>query len=148
MIDTLQADIEKYSSLGEILLIGDLNSRIGEIQETKTIVTNDNIYIIDENDCEYLEYHRSNKDTVVNTNGKRMLTIINENNMLTVNGRTVGDLKGEYTHVDPQGHMSTIDTCMVSNDLLKNVVYFKVGQFEWFTDHAPICLTIRTDTSF
>lgn len=150
VMDVLQEEIEKYSTEGEVIIIGDLNSRTGQIQEhTHTLIECDTSVI---NTCSYNDSSdigiRSNKDNVINQNGRKLINIVNENDLIIVNGRTPGDFRGEHTHIDAKGNLSVLDLCIVTNNLYKNISYFNVLDFEWFSDHAPVQVILRTDASY
>jgi hypothetical protein len=62
--------------------------------------------------------------------------------MIILNGRTPGDLYGNFTYHEA-GMSSALDLSIVSLNLLKDVVYFKVLDPVWFSDHCPISTEIK-----
>ena len=87
-----QNEIEKYSSYGNIIIIADLNSRIGEKQEELTYVddTGDDHNILQDIDVPI----RKTLDVKSNSSGRKLLNMMNECSLLTLNGRKLGDTAG------------------------------------------------------
>ena len=109
-----------------ICLIGDLNSRTGNLDDTFTIeqsvINNCEIDgfaqelfdLSHNNDAEIMSGKRNNKDTFVNNNGNLLINFCKVSNMRIVNGRFGSDKGiGELTFKKPLGR-STIDYCIVS----------------------------------
>ena len=60
------------------------------------------------------------------------------------NGRHCGDLTGKYTCCQWNGN-SVVDLFLGQYDIMSRINYFKVGAFDWFSDHAPISMDIAVD---
>ena len=60
----------------------------------------------------------------------------------SANGRTCGDLAGQYTCCRWNG-MSAVDLLVVVRDLFHRINYFSVDSFDWFSDHALISFSLR-----
>ena len=66
----------------------------------------------------------------------KLLDILNDNTLLTLNGRKVGDSTGRLTYHAYNGS-STVDICITSWDLYDKIHYFKVKDPVWFSGHCP-----------
>ena len=143
----LQRDVIKYGNLGDVMLLGDLNSRVGAKDEKiklDSMVEEDlyNIHIR-EDDTEVKLRQRNSEDKESNTYGNELLHMLQESEMCMLNGRTLGDLKGSYTCHQYNGS-SVVDYCIVSYHMLKDILYFKVHDIEWYSDHCMISTAIKT----
>lgn len=120
-----------------IVIVGDLNIRIGNAQIVPAEIIESKSKV---------NVERSSKDKVVNSKGKMFLELCDNYNCLVLNGRTQGDLCGEFTYVGGQG-CSVNDICAVSYALLDRIYDFKVIP-KLFSDHMPICLTLNLNIQF
>ena len=133
----LRSDIIKYSTRGNLILIGDFNSRLGNYQETLTFINNENEQEPDQK-FERVELpHRSFQVTEKNTSGRKLIQLLNESNLISLNGRKIGDTSGKFTCHQYNGS-STVDLGVVSWELYDKVQYFKVLQPLRFSDHCPV----------
>ena len=138
---TLQQEIGKFSQLGKLVIMGDLNSRLGQIQEK---------YVTDITDLDNLNSDiispktRNSNDITVNSNGKIMMNIINDAHLIVVNGRTVGDFIGNYT-CDKWNGSSCVDLCIVRYENYNDVISYKVLSPTVYSDHRPISLRLKTN---
>lgn len=94
------------------VLMGDCNARVGELQ----IVPSEIVPPLQE-----IVSSRNSKDSIVNSNGRKILELCDNNNLIIMNGRTKGDREGEYTFIGGPG-CSVNDLCCVHSDLLENMV--------------------------
>ncbi len=122
--DTLQDDIAQYSSMGEIILVGDMNSRTSEVKEKYELMEEDIIL------CEKSSLNSS-------LNFEEIKNIVD-------NGRIIGDLDGKITYICPTG-VSTIDYCITSIRLYKDINRFTVCEPQWYSDHNPISFSSRVN---
>ena len=146
LLDLLQNDIEKYNSYGNIIIIGDLNNRIGEKQEGINFVS----YFVDDtgDDHNILQTVdiRIRKALDVNSNlsGRKLLILMNECSLLTLNGRKLGDTAGFLTcHTD--NGSSTVDLGITSWELYDRIQYFTVLHPVWFSAHCPVIFSMKTE---
>ena len=90
---------------------------------------------------------RSSEDTFVNGNGRKLLKLMSDYDLLPANGSIIGDLAGRYSCVTWNG-MSCNDTFIFHRSYLNRINYFKiVGPFEWYSDHKSISVSIRVNLS-
>ncbi|KAK9496667.1 hypothetical protein O3M35_013068 [Rhynocoris fuscipes] len=76
--------------------MGGYNGRVGNLQNiNKASLINYNLFVINKN--------RKSKDHVVNSNGKKILELLNDFNLIILNGRFKNDELGEFTCVGGQG---------------------------------------------
>ena len=130
------------------MLLGDFNARTGEkveeficIEEDVTI--RDQMGITDEGESATPKtIHRNNSDASINTFGRRLMSILNQSHLYIVNGRTIGDLRGKTTCVTYNG-TSTVDYCIASASLYKEIIRFAILDQKWFSDHNPILCVLK-----
>jgi hypothetical protein len=114
----------------KLILMGDMNSRIGTNQ-TRDLLS-----------LEHNEYtDRNSKDRLCNTNGKLFLRKANDLNLRIVNGTCSGDREGEFTFVNHMG-ASAIDLCLVGRQFLKKEYDFAVLDLH-YSDHFPILFSVK-----
>ena len=142
VLDLLKQDIEKYSNLGNIIVFGDLNCRLGEKQEELIFIDSD---CEDQNYLNTIEIpNRISQDKKSNTSGNMLSEIMNANTLLTLNRRKTGDTLAKFTCHEHNGS-STVDTAITSWEIYDKVQYFKVLDPVWFSDHCPIQFSVETD---
>ena len=137
----LEKDITKYSSKGDIILIGDFNSRIGQLEQSIS-----HIYIDERDDMNsrqlFLKDKRTSQDTTTNKKGKDFLELCNKSQLVILNGRKLGDISGKYTCHKYNGS-SVVDFIATSYNLYSKIKYFKVLEPVWFSDHCPLTCSIE-----
>ena len=144
--DKLEVDIERFRHLGEVIIGGDLNARTATLPDF--IVDSDNAYKYDhvplpgfyDSDGDMCS-QRLNHDKVVNTHGRKLVSLCQSHNLRIVNGRKIGDSTGYFTSFNWNG-CSVVDYALVSPALLDAVSSFSVGDLTPFSDHCPIALTL------
>jgi len=116
--------------------MGDLNARVAD-EQTLNLNAIDNI--------PFLSPTRSSRDCIINTEGRKILKLLEELGGVILNGRTPGDQNGEFTFY--RGSCcSVIDYCICSYNLLDTVSSFNV-QTKEFSDHMPLVLVLSDLTS-
>ena len=128
--------------VGNLTLIGDFNSRLGNYQETLTCINNECEQETDQNFDRVELPHRSFHDTEKNTSGRKLIELLNESNLISLNGRKIGDTSGKFTCHQYNGS-STVDLDVVSWELYDKIQYFKVLQPLFFSDHCPIKISLE-----
>ena len=137
-IEDLISDLKKT---GDIILCGDFNARIGQnpgqiVENISDLIPLPDDYIPDD------LTNRNSLDTNTNSYGKIFLNLIKNNQLIILNGRTLGDLSGNFTSIQKNG-CSVIDYISVSTNLKPNIKYFKVLPFTEHSDHRPISTELR-----
>lgn len=119
------------------VIIGDLNVRIGLLQREIDDLIQTNFPAGTE--------ERKSKDIFINEKGRQFVQLCYDHGLVIMNGRTKGDIEGEFTFSSEAGK-SVNDICAVSQELLKNVDKFCVENHLW-SDHFPIVLTLKIKTN-
>ena len=148
---SLNDKIIKFQTLGDCVITGDFNGRTGDINDFfdndsdnfLPVHSDPDFYSVDSNDS-----YRQSRDCKVNVFGKKIIQICKENSLRILNGRTIGDLFGEYTCIKYNGK-SVVDYVIVSKLLLPKIQNFKVLPKEEIldtslSDHNPIIFTLNT----
>ena len=150
--DTLRHEIAKYSTMGEILLYGDVNSRTGTLQEKYQSIEKDfalganDLIDIDTRDkiaCETNFGRRLNKDETINSFGTKLIHLTEQCQLTIVNGRKIGDTCGKKTCFKYNGS-SKPDYCITSFDIFNDILNMRVLEKPWYSDHCPITSTLKS----
>ena len=134
----------------KLILAGDLNARIGSLQDFILDDGVDHIPGMGWYESDNFDIPRYAKDTVVNNFGRSLIDVCTELDLHVLNGRVHGDSPGQYTNITENG-CSTVDYILVESSL-----YSKVQQFEVHalaeSNHMPVqCIldfNIKTDDIF
>ena len=144
--DKLSNEIDIFSTMGDVAIIGDLNSRVGKQQEAHFNIDTDS------NNADItkpvLVIPRNSYDSQVNAHGRKLLQIMTNHEMLLANGRICGDMAGNLTCCQYNGS-SVVDALIAQRDLIPLINYFKVLPFDWYSDHAVIsaCFAVTVNTA-
>ena len=124
LFDQLKSDLVKYNSKGQIIIIGDPNARLGSSQENFSNISDnpDDLSYVDDIDSLPV---RCLIDTKSNQSGRKLIKLLNECSLISLNGRKIGDTSGKLTCHQYNGS-STVDLSIVSGDLYEKVQFFKV----------------------
>ncbi len=115
---------------GCIVVCGDMNARTAELDDYIRLADLQEFVDIPDEGA-YLNSHipkRSNCDKKPPGSGTwdcELLELCRSTELLIANGRTLGDVKGEYTFTSPRGQ-STVDYFIVSAEHLSSVADMKV----------------------
>jgi len=131
----------KYSTLGKLSIIGDLNARTGSCDDFVIPTTLFENYISSfDVDCIDVGMRHSD-DTICNASGIKLLDICKSTDLRIVN-RRIGDESGRYTFLVNTGK-SVIDHAIVSCTLFPIIQYFIVHEYFSCSAHAPIQVTFN-----
>ena len=119
----------------DVIILGDMNARVG----TRQVICSEM-----EVDTDKYAVQRRSKDQSANGRGSRFLELLEEHQLLILNGRSRGDAEGELTFIGGNG-VSTIDYCCATPGAMKLIEDFWVGR-ENFSDHMPIVLALALGT--
>ena len=92
----LERDISKFSLKGDIILVGDLNSRIGALDQDINHIDIDKYDNLRTRSLDLSDV-RTSEDEVVNKKGRELIDVCNKNQLIILNGRKLGDFEGKYT---------------------------------------------------
>ena len=154
-INDLESDIEKYSSTGAVMLLGDFNARTASADDFTNLSDNDICYEqgIEEDterDLDFAERDEMFQFTKRNSEaqklckrGRELLACCKNLEMCILNGRTPGDIFGKITCFRWNG-CSVVDYAICSRGILNAVSFFKVDDpIIWLSDHSPIKLELN-----
>jgi hypothetical protein len=109
-----------------ILIIGDMNARIGDFTPPATL-NDDNS-------------ERKSKDKVTSGRGRKLINVITENGLCVLNGTKCGDPNGEFTFNNANG-ASVVDLAVASMSCVEIINNFKVLSSHLST-HSPILVEL------
>jgi len=140
----LSSAISKYGNKGNIMIAGDLNSRIGSYNEEFFHEINE----IDElcpNEVKSSENHkqRLSCDEKINNYGKKLLNLCKVFNLKIINGYVPGDRQGSFTCYGARGS-SVVDYFICDNSLFNIVTRMEVHPPQFQSIHAPISAQLST----
>ena len=144
---TLEEMVAMYKGIGKVFVFGDFNSRTADkndfIQDD-TIghnsvngLSNISCYVPDINN-----FKRKSSDNVLNQFGRQLLSLCKSTSLRIINGRHQDDPNGSITFYNHNGS-SLIDYVMTFDDSYDSIVLFESGVFNAFSDHSPICISLR-----
>ncbi len=126
------------------MLIGDLNSRCGTLED----------YVIDDADAyiptlpsDYVPdigLPRVTQDIIINSNGRRLIDFCKETSTRIANGRVCGDL-GNCTYVG-SGGSSLVDLVITNECMLKYFSSFIVEEPNILSDHCVVEFSILSNS--
>ena len=140
----IQNDIATFQSKGNIIIMGDLNARTSSISDLINNDVRDNYVPLEESyiqDCELPP--RRNCDIITNERGSSLIDLCISAQLRILNGRTLGDLTGQFTCHKHNGS-STVDYCLVSEQFFSQINYFQVDKhLSDLSDHCRITCFIK-----
>ena len=150
LFQVLEEHIECFKHQGHVILTGDFNGRVGHESD---FIENDNTRFGDIScvpklfDYESDVYcKRNSEDEKVNTIGRCILNLCISSGVRILNGRSAGDCKGKITFYNKNG-TSVIDYCIVDKYSFDIIQDFYVGDFNTYSDHAPIFVSLMKQYS-
>ena len=78
-----------------------------------------------------------NCDNAVNSHGNKIVDICHTFNVIILNGRTKGDMIGNYTHLNNNG-VSTVDYSLCNEHLYDSIENFIVLPLTVLSDHSKV----------
>lgn len=117
-----------------LILIGDLNIRIGELQQE---------LVAHLHNCSRILSIRHSEDKMVDGSGKDFMEMCDDFNLRILNGAFEGDKTGSFTYSSALGN-SVNDLAAVSNTIIKQIKRFTVVEAIW-SDHFPINILLELD---
>lgn len=148
VLEEISKDICNYSKQGMVMLLGDLNARIGE--KSDLILNDDNDYVPNPTDSlpDSIILSRKSQDKHISPRGNGLLDLCMSSHMRILNGRTAGDCQGKFTCHNAQGS-SVIDYVIISETLCNGINYFHVHDFDaTFSDHCKLSVQLNVEVTF
>jgi hypothetical protein len=130
-----QDDINKFASLGEVLLCGDFNARMGNLDD---YVEHDSNFL---NISDQID-RRNSRDTPVNAYGRCLSEPCCGNGLIALNGRSKGDFVGQFTCHTYNG-ASVVDYAIVSHNLFPFISHFSVSALTEFSHHCFLFFVMK-----
>ena len=143
---------------GDILICGDLNSRVAELNDYLSEINDENISSFDllpPNVYDHsfhpedfirnnMSVKRSNHDKKTNDYGIKLLQLCKSCDLAILNGRAGSDKgKGITTFCGPKGE-STVDLVLCNKYVLNNVIDFSISDHVCFSDHKIVCFKLKS----
>ena len=133
--DDLRKELDVYTTLGNVVIYGHLNSRVGSEQERHiSIDTAENAPDVTRVDQ---VPPRNSRDKFVNAYGRYLLQLRTDYDMLITIVQVLGDICGNYTCMQYDG-CSLVDMLITDSGLFNRTDYLKVFAFDWYSDHAVV----------
>ena len=136
LFEELENDIEKFSSLGSILLMKDFNSRTGKYADN-VCQDGNSIIVNDQSKSSQYAFQRNSFDDNLNNHGKKLLEICRSADLRILNGRISGDSLGRPTFHGKSG-VSVVDYAIFDQNLFSHVAKFIVREPSSLSDHSSI----------
>ncbi len=138
----------EFLGLGNVLIAGDMNSRIGCDSDD---LPNSSIAILEDIIPSFCNTppvpKRSSCDRTMNQYGRKMNRLCLDLGLTVVNGRVPGDLLGNFTCFTSRGR-SVVDLVLSDSHLFRNVQHLKVLPPEYTSVHCPISTMIHCPIEF
>ena len=134
----LHMDILEFGS-GDtpILFMGDFNGRTGTLDDVyRESHQIENTISVPSTTTNLPK--RRNCDELTNSHGKKIIDICQTYNIVILNGRTKGDMIGNFTHLNNNSGVSTVDYGLCNEYLLDSVDSFMVLPLTGLSDHSKI----------
>ena len=139
-ISKLSDNVIDLQTKGEVILMGDLNARTGNLEDTVCPDKYDELFELEIN---HPPLKRNSRDAGIDSRGKELLDVCKSLDLYIANGRKTGDLFGDYTCIKHNGN-SVVDYLITSSFEFKKVTSLKVGEFfPWLSDHCPLYFTLE-----
>ena len=139
--DSLERD-RVFFSQRQCHVCGDFNARTGTLADYIVMDNVNNQYPLPLNYSQDQINSPCSMDRSVQKNGQRLDDIYIDNNVRILNGRSLGDLRGSFTCMSPQGS-SVVNYFLCSHDIMKEMGMMAVQPFTQFSDHRPLFLKIH-----
>ena len=121
----------RFSGL-PILIGGDFNARVG-VEDTQELLCNME---------SSLDPKRCSLDTTVTPRGKDLYEFMNNNGFVLLNGRSIGDILGNFTFSNKNGN-SVVDLVYVNVPAIPYIDNFEVLPLATGSDHFPVLLKLK-----
>lgn len=146
IFEILEGDVANYSMLGQCVLCGDFNARTArEVDFCKDdISANTDIFDMLAADKELVRFNTDSH--CVDKHGQCLLDLCKSAGVRILNGRTIGDIQGNYTCFSHNGLPSAIDYVLVAVNMLDCVDMFRVHDPGPYSIHCILSTVIATES--
>lgn len=146
IFELLEKDIASFSINGQCIICGDFNARtgseadyvVGDISKYVDILENSDFV----SDSPLLRLNIDNHS--VDKHGKELLSLCKLANLRILNGRTLGDIPGNFTCYSHTGSPSVIDYILTSVNMLNMVNLFHVHDPSTSSIHCMLSCILST----
>lgn len=143
----LSQSIAKFSMEGDIILTGDFNSRVGSSIDVSHKCFEDLDKFLPPSSTVNSDLpSRSTCDSVQNQYGKNLVKLCHSFNLYVANGRTPGDMLGNFTCYTPRGP-SVVDLVIGDHNAIKHVKRLQILPPSFNSVHCPISFLVSCGTS-
>lgn len=136
----LCSDVVHFSSKGRVIIVGDMNARIGNAQIQP--LTEHEYNKEEETEIDDM-WHRCSQDKETNAHGDALMTLINGLQMIVLNGTCLFPSTKVPTCFPASGGQSVVDYALASIDAIHQVVGYEIGPKLPESDHTPLYLRMR-----
>ena len=141
LYDDLASDLLLRSNPNSpMIMIGDLNSRIGELQDFEETDDKHSKYVTGRKTFPKL---RKNQDKKTNNMGLKLIEFCKSHDLQILNGRSIGDPHGCFSFYDTKQGASAIDLAIASDPIAKEVETFTINNPVDYTHHCKIELRLN-----
>ena len=152
-LSTIYDDVLLYREKGEVVIMGDLNCRVGtqadfidtdksdeylNLPDTMENISIDDI--IEENSN--IARKRTSEDQVINENGKELLQLCRTNNLYILNGRVGPEVEGSFTCHTARGN-SVVDYVIAGERLVQFAGSFHINDPSPLSDHNIVSTSFK-----
>ena len=133
----LETEIEKYKLLGQVVVLGDLNARAGQLKDYIALDAvpdsmPNHVYSVD------VSTPRASQDLTANAYGKNLIDLCITTGLRIANGRCGLDNGiGKFTCYTANGS-SVVDYVLADSSMLSSVENFNIEDLQQYSDHCPI----------
>ena len=120
------------------MITGDLNGRTGLLDDIFHEDGGEEPFIPNTNNNSYHFPNRRNCDISIDSHGRKIIQLCHMFDLKILNGRQSGDFIGNFTHLNYNGGVSTIDYGLCNNILYDSVENFFVLPQNELSDHSKI----------
>ena len=121
----LEKSVLKYKNKGNIIIMGDLNERIGKKDNTLNKKLNEDLGHLLPTTKDWINSQdRCSCDNSINTAGRKLIKLCNKHSLRVANGQIPGYRVGNYTCFN-NGEASAADCLLTEIPLHKNILDFK-----------------------
>lgn len=138
-LEDLSMDVCAYLQQGHVMVLGDLNARVGRMQfQPIAHDVLDKEEIVDVDTC----WYRHSEDTDTNAHGRALMDMVNGLHMPILNGMNCFPDTTGYTCYSASGGSSVVDYAMIHMDALCMIKEFWLGEKHPESDHLALGLTL------